>query len=146
ITRTTPVPGTFDHPGPSYYGDVGGPPSMRFGMLSGYPSSLTLHRMRYGYGPPSGAPGPYSLLSPYGPTGPLGGSLSFSLCDDCLPFMGAAVYGYGPGHVMDAYGGPGPVMDGYGGPGPIMDRYGYGYRGSPMPVQSNFSKYIILGF
>ncbi|URD97576.1 Zn-finger in Ran binding protein [Musa troglodytarum] len=122
ITRTTPVPGTFDHPGPSYYGDVGGPPPMRFGMLSGYPSSLTLHQMRYSYGPPSGAPGPYSLLSPYGPPGPLG------------------VYGYGPGPVMDGYGGPGPVMDGYGGPGPIMDRYDYGYQGSPMPTSGPASR------
>ncbi|RWV86611.1 hypothetical protein GW17_00051479, partial [Ensete ventricosum] len=102
ITRTTPVPGTFDHPGPSYYGDVGGPPPMRFGMLSGYPSSLTLHRMQYGYGPPSGAPGPY-------------------------------IYGYGPGHVMDAYGGPGPVMDGYGGPGPVMDGYG-----GPGPIMDRY--------
>lgn len=60
--------------------------------------------------------------------------------------MDAAVYGYGPGPVMDGYGGPGTVMDGYGGPGPIMDRYGYGYEGSPMPVHFNFSKDIILGF
>ncbi|CAD5174767.1 ranBP2-type zinc finger protein At1g67325 isoform X1 [Musa acuminata AAA Group] len=122
ITRTTPVHGTFDHPGPSYYGDVGVPPPMRLGMLSGYPSSFTLHRMQYGYGPPSGAPGPYSLLSPYGPSGPLG------------------VYGYGPGPVMDGYGGPGTVMDGYGGPGPIMDRYGYGYEGSPMPTSGPASR------
>lgn len=98
ITRTTPVRGTFDHPGPSYYGDVGGPPTMRLGMLSGYPSSLTLHRMQYGYGPPSGAPGPYSLLSPYGPSGPLGGSLSFSLCvcicidDPLFPIMSACSF------------------------------------------------------
>ncbi|XP_074573004.1 ranBP2-type zinc finger protein At1g67325-like [Curcuma longa] len=118
--RTGPVPylGSFDRPLPSYYGGMGVPPPMPLGVSGGYGSPLPpFHGMRYDYGPPSGAPGPYSLMSPYGPSGPLRG------------------YGYGPGPIMDRYGGP--IMDRYG--GPIIDRYGYGYRGSPMPVPDSTS-------
>ncbi|WOL06098.1 hypothetical protein Cni_G14830 [Canna indica] len=115
--RTGPAhfPGAFDRPVSSYYGGVGGPPPMHYGMSGGYGSPLPVHGLRYDYGPPAGAPGPYSLLSPYGPSGPMG------------------VYGYGPG----------PIMDRFGGHGPIMDRYGYGYRGSPMPMSGPASGDLI---
>ncbi|KAG6500019.1 hypothetical protein ZIOFF_039833 [Zingiber officinale] len=106
-----PYPGGFDRQLPSYYGGVVGPPPMPHGMSGGFGSPLPpLHGLRYDYGPPTGAAGLYGLMSPYGPSGSIGGPIG--------------VYGYGLG----------PVMDRYGGPDPMMNRYGYGYRGFPMPL------------
>ncbi|XP_077235335.1 ranBP2-type zinc finger protein At1g67325-like isoform X2 [Tasmannia lanceolata] len=84
---SAPLPATFDHAPPFYFGGVGAPSPLPIGMYSGYGPSLSLSGLRYDYGAPTSAAGPYGLLHAYVSPGPLGGM------------------GYGPpGHAMDRYG------------------------------------------
>lgn len=77
--RSTPSRPAFDHPPPFYFGGVGAPPPLPLGMSGGYGAPFSLSGMHYDYGPRGGAPGPYGLLTAYGPPGPMGGSLYLSL-------------------------------------------------------------------
>ncbi|KAK1262142.1 hypothetical protein QJS04_geneDACA018406 [Acorus gramineus] len=79
---STPIPGSYDRP-PFF---VGAPPPMPLGIGGGYGHPPSFPGMRYDYGQPGNAAGPYGLLSSYGPPGHIGG------------------LGYGPGMSMDGYG------------------------------------------
>ncbi|XP_077236789.1 ranBP2-type zinc finger protein At1g67325-like isoform X2 [Tasmannia lanceolata] len=83
---SAPLPAAFDHAPPFYFGGVAAPRPLPLGMSSGYGPSLSLSGMRYDYGTPLSAAGPYGLPHAYVSPGPLGGM------------------GYGPpGHAMDRY-------------------------------------------
>lgn len=61
---------------------------MPLGMPGGFGSPLPpLHGLRYDYGPPTGAAGPYGLMSPYGPSGSMGGPIGGSSSVDLYLVM-----------------------------------------------------------
>eukprot|EP00262_Sarcandra_glabra_P019589 TRINITY_DN743_c0_g1_i1.p1 TRINITY_DN743_c0_g1~~TRINITY_DN743_c0_g1_i1.p1 ORF type:complete len:261 (-),score=32.70 TRINITY_DN743_c0_g1_i1:324-1106(-) len=100
---SAPMPGTFDHSAPFYLGGVGAPPAMPLGVSSSYGSPLSLPGVRYDYGGPGSAAGPYSLVPGYGHLGPLGG-MSYGL--------GPAMDGYGFGFQGSPLPMPGPWTGG----------------------------------
>ncbi|XP_068634655.1 ranBP2-type zinc finger protein At1g67325-like isoform X2 [Aristolochia californica] len=72
-TGATPMVNSFEHAPPIYFGGVAAPP-LPLGIPGGYVQPpLSLAGIRYDYGPPVSAPGPYGLLHAFHPPGPLGG-------------------------------------------------------------------------
>ncbi|ONM23719.1 RanBP2-type zinc finger protein [Zea mays] len=70
---------------PLFYGGGGGAPSPISLGSGSYGGPYPHLGMRYGYGPPVGAPGSYGLFSSYGQPGPMSGM------------------GYGPGPELGRY-------------------------------------------